>query len=237
MNRPTRVLVAAALLLLGVVAAMLFPDRAEDILPDAGLGLLVLAIMISLATFVLDPVPAGRRFWVLVAGILGGAIGAALFLVLRQLRAVEGFDASGAWVPIPAPLDPYALATVMILAALLGTTVVRLLPPGQRPRLRMIALGMLVAIAAPAAQILVAWIWIAGIISPEPNGPIVHTLQFGGSTLEWLLAPLGIYLIGVGYRLVTPVRWIVLVTLSLPMIAALWLIGAASLGGLAGEPF
>ena len=107
---------------------------------------------------------------------------------------------------------------------------------GQRPRLGLIALGTLVAIGAPAAQILVAWFWDRGVISPEPNGVFVQTLQFG-SQLELLLAPLGIYLIGLGHRLATPVRWIVLFALCSPVIAALWLIGAASLGGLAGEPF
>ncbi len=106
----------------------------------------------------------------------------------------------------------------------------------RRPWLSMIALGTLVAIGAPAAQILVAWLWDQGVISPEPNGFFVQTLQFG-STLEWLLAPLGIYLIGIGYRLAAPVRWIVLFALSLPVIAVLWFIGAAWLGGLAGEPF
>jgi hypothetical protein len=65
----------------------------------------------------------------------------------------------------------------------------------------------------------------------------VQTLQFGGFTLELLLAPLGTYLIGVGYRLATPGRWMALLALSSPVIAVLWFIGAASLGGLAGEPF
>ena len=55
--------------------------------------------------------------------------------------------------------------------------------------------------------------------------------------LELLLAPLGICLIGVGARLATPVRWIALFALCSPVIAVLWFTGAASLGGLAGEPF
>ena len=236
MNRSTRVVVAAVLLLLGAAAARLFAARTEAFLPDVGQGLPFLALMISLATFVLAPVPADRRHWVLVAGILGGTIGAAVFLALRQVTATEGFDSSGTWTLIPAPLDPYALTTVIIVAALLGTIVVRLLPEGQRPRLGLLALGTLVAIGAPAAQILVAWLWSEGVINPEPNGPFVQALQFG-FVLEWLLAPLGICLIGVGYRFATPVRWFVLFALSLPMIAMLWFLGAAWLGGLAGEPF
>jgi hypothetical protein len=231
MNRSASVLVAVVLALLGATAALFYGARTEAFLADVGLGLPFLALMVSLATFVLAPVPASRRPWVLVASILGGVIGAAAFLGLRQLTD-GGFDDNGVWLP----LDPYALATVIILAALLGTIVVRLLPEGQRPRLSLIALGTLVAIGAPVAQILVAWLWGEGVISPEPNGPFVQTLQFG-FVLEWLLAPLGIYLIGVGYRLATPVRWIVLFALCSPVIAVLWFLGAASLGGLAGEPF
>ena len=247
MNRTARVLVAGILVLLGATASLFFGGRIGQCLvplgwsavecalasgsaPDVGL-----ALMISLATFVLAPVPSGRRLRVLVAGVLGGAIGAATFLALRPL-ATEGFDSSGTWVSIPRPLDPYALATAIILAALVGTIPLRLLPEGQRPRLRLIALGILVAIGAPAAQILVAWLWDRGVISPEPNGLFVQTLQFG-SGVELLLAPLGICFIGVGYRLATPVRWIVLFALCSPVIAVLWFLGAASLGGLAGEPF
>src|SRR5450759_2939027 len=55
------------------------------------------------------------------------AHGAAAFLALRPLT-MEGFDASGTWISISRPLDPYALATAIILAALLGTIVMRLLP-------------------------------------------------------------------------------------------------------------
>ena len=122
-----------------------------------------------------------------------------------------------------------------------ATVVIRMSNPverveAQRPRPSWIALGTLVAIGAPVAEILVAWLWDRGVISPEPNGPFVQTLQ-SGFTLELLLAPLGICLIGVGARLATPERWIALFALCSPVIAVLWFTGAASLGGLAGEPF
>jgi hypothetical protein len=93
-----------------------------------------------------------------------------------------------------------------------------------------------VAIGAPAAQILVAWLWSEAVIRPDPNGLFVQALQFGG-VLEWLLAPLGIYLIGVGCRLTTPVRWIGLFALCSPVIAVLWFIAMAALGGFTGAPF
>ena len=106
----------------------------------------------------------------------------------------------------------------------------------KRPRPSLIALGALVAVGVPVAQILVAWLWDQGVIGPEPNGPFVSVLQIG-SLVEWLLAPLGICLMGVGARFATPGRWILLFALASPVITVLWLVGAASLGGLSGEPF
>ncbi|MCJ7711386.1 MAG: hypothetical protein MUQ32_11235, partial [Chloroflexi bacterium] len=151
MSTAARVLVAGILVLLGATAALFFGGQvgmclgplgvtavqcaqATGVVPDVGLGLPFLALMISLATFVIAPVPAGRRLRVLVAGILGGAIGAAAFLALRPLT-MEGFDSNGTWISIPRPLDPYVLATAIILAALLGTIVMRLLPDVRRVRL------------------------------------------------------------------------------------------------------
>ena len=149
MSRTSRALVAAVLVLLGVVTALLGGQvvaclgplgvtavqcaRASGIVPDVGVGPPFLTLMISLATFIIAPVAAGRRLQVLVASILGGAIGAAAFLALRPLT-MEGFDSSGIWISIARPLDAYALATSIILAALLGTIVMRLLPEVRRIR-------------------------------------------------------------------------------------------------------
>lgn len=153
MSRSARVLVVAVLVLVGATAAVLFGvgqiqgcflpvsarmpsvqcEQAMGV-PDIGWGLPVLALTIAVATFVVAPVPAGRRWPVLVGGILGGAIGGAAFLVLRPLT-MEGFDASGTWISISRPLDPYALATAIILAALLGTIVMRWVPGVRRLRL------------------------------------------------------------------------------------------------------
>ncbi len=103
-------------------------------IPDIGWGLPFLELTITVATFVVAPVPVGRRWTVLVGGILGGAIGGAAFLVLRPLT-MEGFDATGTWISIQRPLDPYALVTAVIVGALLGTIAIRLLPEVQWVRL------------------------------------------------------------------------------------------------------
>lgn len=148
MSRSARALVAAVLVLLsavlwllgGTIQVCLGPLNVTAVQcakawggpPDVGPALPLSALLISLAVFLIAPAPAGRRLRALVAGILGGAVGAAAFLALRPLT-MEGFDSTGTWISIPRPLDPFALATAVILAALLATIVVRL-PPGGPTR-------------------------------------------------------------------------------------------------------
>jgi hypothetical protein len=103
--------------------------------------------------------------------------------------------------------------------------------PGRR-RPSLVVAGVGLAIAAPASQIL----WDRGAISPDPNGPLVRALQLG-SFLELLVAPAGVVLIGIGTRLSRPRQWILLTIVALPVLLVLWFVGAAWLGGLAGEPF
>ena len=151
MSRDTRVIVAINLVLLGAAAALFFGGRfgmclgplgvtevqcarATGVVPDIGIGLPVLALTIAVATFVVAPVPVGRRLPVLICGILGGATGGAAFLVLRP-RTMEGFDSGGTWISIPRPLDTGALAIAVVFGALLGTIVVRALPVVRRIRL------------------------------------------------------------------------------------------------------
>ena len=114
---------------LGVTAVQC--ARATGVVPDVGIRLPVLALSVAAATFVVAPVPVGRRLPVLVGGIIGATLGATAFLVLRPLT-LDGFDASGAWISIPRPLDPYALLTAVILATLLGTVVMRRVPDVRR---------------------------------------------------------------------------------------------------------
>jgi hypothetical protein len=108
---------------LGVTAVQC--AKATGVVLDVGIGLPVLALTTAVATFVVAPVTAGRRWPVLVGGSLGGAIGGAAFLVLRPLT-MEGFDSSGTWISVPRPLDTYALVTAVVFGALLGAIVMRL---------------------------------------------------------------------------------------------------------------
>jgi hypothetical protein len=107
--------------------------------------------------------------------------------------------------------------------------------PGRR-RPSLVVAGVGLAIAAPASQILAAFLWDRGAISPDRNGPLVRALQLG-SFLELLVAPAGVVLIGIGTRLSRPRQWILLTIVALPVLLVLWFVGAAWLGGLAGEPF
>ena len=98
------------------------------------------------------------------------------------------------------------------------------------------ALGLLVAYGIPLAQLVVAQLWKMGVISPEPNGPFIQTLQ-AGSGVAIFLTPVGLALIGAALHLRGAVAWLVLYVLGIGAGAVLWFVGAAFLGGLAGEPF
>jgi hypothetical protein len=147
-----RVLIAGLLVLLGGLAPLFFGGqipmclgplgvtgvqcaRATGILPNVGVGLPVLALTILVATFVVAPVPAGRRLPVLAGGIIGGAIGGAAFFARRPLT-MEGFDSTGTWISIPRPVDTYALTTAVVVGALLGAIVLRRVSGVRRVRLR-----------------------------------------------------------------------------------------------------
>lgn len=116
---------------LGVTAVQC--AKATGVMPDASMGLPVLAVTIVVATFLVAPAPTGSRMALLVGGILGGAIGGAAFLVQRPLT-MEGFDSRGIWISIPRPVDAAALATAVIFGAFLGGILRSRMPPIQRRR-------------------------------------------------------------------------------------------------------
>jgi hypothetical protein len=142
MSRPTRFLIAGLVLLFGGTLGVFFGGqvgmclgplnvtavqcaRATGVVPDVGLGRPILALTLAIATVIIAPVPTGHGRSALLGGIVGGAAGAAVFLVLRPLT-MEGFDSSSTWISIPRPLDVYALATAVIVGGLLGWMVMRL---------------------------------------------------------------------------------------------------------------
>jgi hypothetical protein len=105
-----------------------------------------------------------------------------------------------------------------------------------RRQLTSIGLGVVVAVGIPVIQIIVAFVWQQGIVRLEPNGPFVQTLQ-SGSSVQLLLGPIGVAIVGIGARLRSWAPWVLLVVVAVPVLAVLWFVGAAWLGGLAGEPF
>ena len=93
----------------------------------------------------------------------------------------------------------------------------------------------MVATFIPFLNLVVATLWGNGIVALEPNGPFVQALE-GIAPLGLLLGPIGLIVFGLAVRF-GGVRWIALFVVGLPVLAILWFIGAAYLGGLAGEPF
>jgi hypothetical protein len=109
-------------------------------------------------------------------------------------------------------------------------------PPGRRVSGRGILLGIFIALVEPLSSLAVAFVWDRGVVQLEPNGPFVQALQ-GAALLEIILGPLGIAVAGQSARLRSVLAWYVLVAVAVPVLAVVWFIGTAYLGGLAGEPF
>ena len=104
----------------------------------------------------------------------------------------------------------------------------------RRPRL--IALGALLALGIPTVSIVVAALWSLGWIEPDPNGPLVQSLQqLAVPSLFVALPGLIIAAWAAGTR--NPVTWAAVLILGVPLLAIAWFVGTAWLGGLAGEPF
>ncbi len=99
-----------------------------------------------------------------------------------------------------------------------------------------ILLGAAVALGIPATSIAVSALWSWGAIQPDPNGALVQLLQALGLP-ALMLGPLGLVigLWAAGARSIA-VCTIALVY-GLPVLAVIWFVSVAWLGGLAGEPF
>lgn len=141
MSTPRRILVAIALVLVGLSAALLLGGQAgmclgplgvtpvqcarvTGVVPSAGTGLPILALMIAIAAFVVAPPRPERGRSVLAGALVGGAIGAVAFLLFRP-TTMEGLDSTGTWISIARPLDPSLLATAVVLGGLIGASAMR----------------------------------------------------------------------------------------------------------------
>jgi hypothetical protein len=96
--------------------------------------------------------------------------------------------------------------------------------------------GLMIATGIPASTIVIAALWHNRIIELDPAGALVHLVQ----TVQLpalILAPVGIVVVGWALRLRGLLPWLGLVLWGIPVLAVAWFVGAAWIGGLAGEPF
>ncbi len=98
------------------------------------------------------------------------------------------------------------------------------------------AAGILIATLVPLVSGSTAFLLANRILQLEPNGPFVQAIQ-GTALGEIFLGPMGLVVAGRSARLKGILARLALFTVSLPVLAWLWFVAVASLGGLAGEPF
>lgn len=109
-------------------------------------------------------------------------------------------------------------------------------PGTARRHVRLVFLGALLALAVPIASAAVAALWSTGWIDPDPNGGIVAALQSLGFP-SLALSPIGLWLAAWGARVRGALAWTAVFLWGLPLLAVVWFVSVAWLGGLAGEPF
>jgi hypothetical protein len=104
----------------------------------------------------------------------------------------------------------------------------------RRPWL--IVLGAAMALGIPAASCVVAALWSAGWIVPDPDGALVHGLQ-ALSLSAAMLAPFGLAVATWAAGARRALIWVANFLWGIPVLAVVWFVAVAWLGGLAGEPF
>lgn len=109
-------------------------------------------------------------------------------------------------------------------------------PSTARRDLLLVILGALLALGVPMASAAVAALWSTGWIDPDPNGGIVAALQSLGLP-SLALSPFGLWLAAWGARVRGALAWTAVFLWGLPVLAVVWFVSVAWLGGLAGEPF
>jgi hypothetical protein len=96
--------------------------------------------------------------------------------------------------------------------------------------------GLMLALAIPVSNGVLALLWGGGMVQLDPEGALVKGLEAPGLA-GILLGPIGIVIAGWFAGVRTFATWFVLIVLGIPLLTMLWFYAVASLGGLAGEPF
>ena len=99
-----------------------------------------------------------------------------------------------------------------------------------------VILGLGIALALPLANLIVAILWDRRIVVFDPEGAVVQALKL---TFAWefFLGPIGIVVAGWSAGVRSPLVWSALFLLGIPVLAFLWFVGVAMVGGLSGSPF
>jgi hypothetical protein len=107
-------------------------------------------------------------------------------------------------------------------------------PLSTRRRVGTIA-GIVIALAVPVSNLLVAQLWSAGVLQLDPDGWLVQALEAPGLGGVFL-GPIGLFIAAWSARVRFDVGFALVVVL-VPLLVILWFVAVASLGGMAGEPF
>jgi hypothetical protein len=95
--------------------------------------------------------------------------------------------------------------------------------------------GVVVALLVPISYRVFAQLLEAGVVRVEREGSIMQTLTTIAFT-ELLLGPIGVAIAGRALGLRSPVAWLVLFGLTIPVLAVVWLICFLTLSGALGRP-
>jgi hypothetical protein len=99
-----------------------------------------------------------------------------------------------------------------------------------------ILVGVVLALGMPALSMAVAVMWSWGAIEPDPDGALVQALQAVGLP-ALLLCPFGLIITVWAAGIRSILGWTASLVYGLPLLAVIWFVSVAWLGGLAGEPF
>ena len=109
-------------------------------------------------------------------------------------------------------------------------------PSRGRARRWWVVAGLALTFGVPLLAIAIAALWSNRIIAPDADGPLVTTVQ--AMLLPAVVTgPIGLIVVGWALRLRGILAWLALFLYGIPAFLVLWFLGAAGLGGLAGEPF